>query len=105
VSITLQPLIAHDVFVSYGARMVLCSVDLRASPGQRVGLVGENGSGKSTLVRVLAGEQKPDGGTVRRPVDLVHLPGQRVDVWLRVPAEHSDSRKHSRLRFPMRRGR
>ena len=77
-SITLQPLIAHDVFVSYGARMVLRGVDLRASPGQRVGLVGENGSGKSTLMRVLAGEHHPDGGTVRRPVDLVHLPQEPV---------------------------
>jgi len=78
VSITLQPLIAHDVLVSYGARTALCGVDLRASPGQRVGLVGENGSGKSTLMRVLSGEQQPDGGTVRRPVDLVHLPQEPV---------------------------
>jgi macrolide transport system ATP-binding/permease protein len=71
-------LISYDVFVSYGTRMVLCGVDLRASPGQRVGLVGENGSGKSTLIRVLAGEQEPDGGTVCRPVDLVHLPQEPV---------------------------
>jgi macrolide transport system ATP-binding/permease protein len=78
VSITLQPLIARDVLVSYGARRALAGVDLRASPGQRVGLVGENGSGKSTLMRVLAGEQQPDGGTVGRPVDLVHLPQEPV---------------------------
>ena len=73
-----SPLIARDVVVSYGTRQVLTGVDFRASPGQRVGLVGGNGSGKSTLLRVLAGRQEPDGGSVVRPADLVHLPQDPV---------------------------
>jgi macrolide transport system ATP-binding/permease protein len=53
-----------------GGRRVLDGVDLTASPGQRIGLVGENGSGKTTLLRVLAGRDEPDGGHVTRPADL-----------------------------------
>jgi macrolide transport system ATP-binding/permease protein len=70
--------VAVDLFVAYGDRIVLNGVDLRASAGQRLGLIGENGSGKSTLLRVLAGEQQPDGGTVQRPLDLAHLPQEPV---------------------------
>ena len=39
---------------------------LSLAPGSRVGLVGPNGIGKSTLLRVLAGLEEPDSGSVRR---------------------------------------
>ena len=73
------PLIARDVTLSYpnsahAERVVLDGVDLLASPGQRIGLVGENGSGKSTLLRVLAGELTPSAGSVSAPDDLAYLP-------------------------------
>jgi macrolide transport system ATP-binding/permease protein len=77
-SANLSSLVAVDVLVAYGDRTVLSGVDLRASPGQRVGLIGENGSGKSTLLRVLAGEQRPGGGSVQRPSDLAYLPQEPV---------------------------
>jgi macrolide transport system ATP-binding/permease protein len=63
-------LIARDVVRVLGGRRVLDGVDLTASPGQRIGLVGENGSGKTTLLRVLAGRDEPDGGHVTRPDDI-----------------------------------
>jgi macrolide transport system ATP-binding/permease protein len=63
-----QPaLIAHDVVRSLGGRRVLDGVCLTASPGHRIGLIGENGVGKSTLLRVLAGVDQPDAGSVSRP--------------------------------------
>jgi macrolide transport system ATP-binding/permease protein len=57
-----QALVARDV--------VLDGVDLTASPGHRVGLVGENGAGKTTLLRVLAGVDEPEAGQISRPPSL-----------------------------------
>ncbi len=43
---------------------------LGLNEGDRVGVVGENGAGKSTLVRLIAGTEPPDAGTVTRTSDL-----------------------------------
>jgi ATPase subunit of ABC transporter with duplicated ATPase domains len=59
-------LAARNVSKSYGATLVLDQVSLVVSPGTRIGLVGPNGIGKSTLLRILAGIESPDGGTVSR---------------------------------------
>ncbi|MFR9727174.1 ABC-F family ATP-binding cassette domain-containing protein [Streptomyces sp. MS19] len=66
-------LLARDVVRVLGGRRVLDGVSLTAPPGRRVGLIGENGVGKSTLLRLLAGADEPDGGTVARPDDLGFL--------------------------------
>ncbi len=63
----LQPLVARGVDRSYGDRRILTAVDVTVPPGARVGLIGENGVGKSTLLRLLAGVEEPDGGSIRRP--------------------------------------
>ncbi|MEV5575988.1 TlrC/CarA/OleB/SrmB family ABC-F type ribosomal protection protein [Spirillospora sp. NPDC052269] len=46
---------------------------LRIGPGERLLVTGPNGAGKSTLLRILAGELKPDEGTVVRPKRIGHL--------------------------------
>ncbi|WP_262851253.1 ABC-F family ATP-binding cassette domain-containing protein [Mumia quercus] len=76
---TTRSLVARGITVAYGLRTVLDAVDLTASPGERLGLVGENGAGKSTLLRVLAGTQAPDDGTVTRPAHVTYL-GQVPDL-------------------------
>jgi macrolide transport system ATP-binding/permease protein len=58
---------ADGVSLAYGGRSVLTDVSLTVPPGSRVGLIGENGVGKSTLLRVLAGAEAPDRGSVARP--------------------------------------
>ncbi|GGN91218.1 ABC transporter ATP-binding protein [Streptomyces albiflavescens] len=69
-----QPaLLAHDLVRNLGGRRVLNGISLTASPGHRIGLIGENGVGKSTLLRVLAGVDEPDAGSVTRPADLGFL--------------------------------
>ncbi|MFE7189643.1 ABC-F family ATP-binding cassette domain-containing protein [Kitasatospora sp. NPDC057541] len=66
-------LLAHDLVRNLAGRRVLDGVHLTASPGQRIGLIGENGAGKSTLLRLLAGVDEPDAGRVSRPADLGFL--------------------------------
>ena len=65
-------------------RPLLRDFDLAVGPG-RTGLVGRNGSGKSTLLRLIAGELRPDTGTVRVAGVLGHLPQDlTLDCGLRV---------------------
>jgi ATPase subunit of ABC transporter with duplicated ATPase domains len=46
--------------------MILDDVSILVGPRTRTGLVGPNGIGKTTLLRVLAGLETPDRGTVER---------------------------------------
>ncbi len=47
-------------------RPLFDDLDLTIGDGDRIGVVGINGTGKSTLLRVAAGVDRPDAGTVRR---------------------------------------
>src|SRR4051812_11435923 len=59
-------LAAANITKYHGAQLVLGDVTLVVPPDARIGLVGRNGVGKSTLLRILAGLEEPDHGTVRR---------------------------------------
>jgi ABC transport system ATP-binding/permease protein len=56
---------AFDISLSFGSRTLFSNVELVIEAGERVGLVGVNGSGKSTLMKILAGQVKPDSGTLQ----------------------------------------
>src|SRR5512140_1465019 len=58
-------LTAHHISKSYGPDPILKDMSLSINPADRVGLIGPNGSGKTTLLRILAGQEKPDSGTVQ----------------------------------------
>jgi ATP-binding cassette subfamily F protein 3 len=53
----------------YGAKEVFAGISGVVRDGQRIGLVGPNGAGKSSLVRLLAGHDEADGGTIVRARD------------------------------------
>jgi ATP-binding cassette subfamily F protein 3 len=71
----------QNITRQFGTQIVLSDVSLELHTGQIVGLVGANGAGKSTLFRIVAGEMKPDLGSVTRSKGLQvgHLP-QEPDV-------------------------
>ena len=48
---------------AYGSLTVFRELNLHIERGDRIALVGPNGSGKSTLMRMLSGEEAPDGGS------------------------------------------
>jgi len=59
-------LAARTIGKSYGETVVLDGLSLSVTPSSRVGVVGPNGIGKSTLLRLLAGVEEPDSGSVSR---------------------------------------
>ena len=54
----------QDVRKSFGTHDVLKSVSFTLQEGERMGMVGVNGSGKSTLMKIIAGQETADAGSV-----------------------------------------
>ena len=54
----------QDVKKSFGTHEVLKSVSFTLQEQDRMGLVGVNGSGKSTLMKIIAGQETADEGSV-----------------------------------------
>src|SRR4051812_6134138 len=82
-------LAASNIVKSHGPSPVLAGATLVVPPRARIGLVGRNGVGKSTLLRILAGLEEPDAGSVRRDGTVGYLPqvtdcrkGKSLLAWL-----------------------
>ena len=64
----------HNVVKRYHTRQgevtVLDQVDLKISPGEKIGILGRNGSGKSTLIRLISGAEQPTSGIITRSMSV-----------------------------------
>ena len=71
---TTTPRIAmRGISKNYGGVRAIRQADLTVQPGTVHALVGENGAGKSTLIKILAGAEQPDTGTIEfdgKPVSI-----------------------------------
>src|SRR3989475_413223 len=56
---------ADHVTKGYGDRVLIDDLSFKLPRGGIVGVIGPNGAGKTTLFRMIAGQEKPDGGTLR----------------------------------------
>lgn len=65
---------------SYGDRMLFADVTFGINRGDKIGLIAKNGTGKTTMLRIIAGKEDADSGTVTRRAGLkVALVEQKPD--------------------------
>lgn len=64
---------AKKLSKTYGPQTLFTDVTLTIVRGERVGLLGVNGTGKSTLLRILAGLETADTGSIERRRDSTVL--------------------------------
>ncbi|MEK6556245.1 MAG: ATP-binding cassette domain-containing protein, partial [Bdellovibrionota bacterium] len=55
---------------NYGNKTLYRNGSFQINPGEKIGLVGPNGAGKTTIFRLIAGEERPDEGTITCPDKL-----------------------------------
>jgi ATPase subunit of ABC transporter with duplicated ATPase domains len=58
------PLMAKNLSKSYGSLEIFTAVDLAIDRGSKVVIIGLNGAGKTTMLRMLAGLDQPDTGSI-----------------------------------------
>ena len=56
----------ESVTKHFGPEPVLAGVTFEVRPGERISLVGPNGTGKTTLLKIIAGLEEADNGSVQR---------------------------------------
>ena len=56
---------AENLSKGYGDRLLIEGLNFKLPPGGIVGVIGPNGAGKTTLFRMITGQEKPDGGSLR----------------------------------------
>ena len=67
--------VLSSISKSYAGKKVLDNLDLSMKPGELLALLGPSGCGKTTTLRVLAGMETPDAGSVHiGGVDMTHAP-------------------------------
>src|SRR5215469_6816474 len=66
----------------YGPKILFETVDWLVTPNERTGIVGANGTGKSSLLKVLAGIEGLDAGTIttQKGVSIGYLPQEGLSL-------------------------
>ena len=66
--------------LAYGHVALLDHTDFSLEEGERVGIIGRNGAGKSSMLKILAGIETPDDGTltIQQGVRIAYVPQEPV---------------------------
>ena len=66
----------ENIGKSYSEKKLLEDISLGINDKEKIGLIGVNGTGKSTLLKIIAGAQIPDDGTITKAnkVRIEYLP-------------------------------
>ena len=87
---------ADELAKGFGDRLLFEDLSFSLPPAGIVGVIGPNGAGKTTLFRMIAGEEQPDGGTLRLgdTVQLAYVDQSRAGldpkntVWKEISGGH-----------------
>src|SRR5919197_1336245 len=73
---------AEHVQKGFGERLLVEELTFSLPHAGIVGVIGPNGAGKTTLFRMIAGEESPDGGSLRvgDTVELAYVDQSRADL-------------------------
>lgn len=61
---------------TYGDRTIVRNITFGINQGDKIGIIAKNGTGKSTLMRIIAGKDSADSGTItlRNDTSIAYLP-------------------------------
>jgi ATP-binding cassette ChvD family protein len=77
-----EVVVAEDLKKGFGDRLLFEGLTFRLPRGGLVGVIGPNGAGKTTLCRMIVGQEKPDGGTLKvgQTVQISYMDQSREDL-------------------------
>lgn len=66
----------ENISKSYSEKILLKDISFGINEGEKIGIIGVNGTGKSTLLKIIAGAEVPDNGTIIKAnrVKVEYLP-------------------------------
>lgn len=72
----------HELSLAFGDKTLFRDVSVSIQAGDRIGLVGRNGSGKTSLMKIIAGWEAPDSGSVEKATgaEVGYLPQDGLSV-------------------------
>jgi ATP-binding cassette subfamily F protein uup len=59
-------LTVENMTKSYTDKILFNNADFSINEGEKIGVIGVNGTGKSTLLKIIAGLEQPEGGTITK---------------------------------------